>query len=177
MTVQKEIPKNEEFESKLLNLSRVERMTGGGRRLRFQAVVVVGDKNGKVGVASAKSTDVSQAIEKATKMAKKRMITVLMVDDTIPHQTEAKFGAAQIILRPQIKGRGLVAGGTIRTICLLAGIKNISAKAISRTDNKLNNAKATIKALEKLKVKESKKVVLADSSEKTETENHATSSN
>jgi len=169
MRVHKEVSsKNEEFESKLLDLSRVERMTSGGRRLRFRAVVVVGDKAGKVGVETAKSNDVSQAIDKATKKAKKRMITVPMINGTIPHQTEAKFGAASVILRPQIEGRGLVAGGTVRIICLLAGIKNISAKSISRTSNKLNNAKATIKALEKLKVKD----VQSDKIEK-----HAASSN
>ncbi len=150
MTV-KEVSKNEEIESRLLDLGRVERMTAGGRRLRFRAVVVVGDKNGKVGVAVAKATDVSQAIEKATKLGKKSMITVPIVDDTIPHQTEAKFKAAQILLRPQGKGRGLVAGGTTKVICELAGIKNISAKNISRTSNKLSNAKATIMALKKVR--------------------------
>jgi len=169
MRVHKEVSsKNEEFESKLLDLSRVERMTSGGRRLRFRAVVVVGDKAGKVGVETAKSNDVSQAIDKATKKAKKRMITVPMINGTIPHQTVAEFDAASVILRPQIEGRGLVAGGTVRIICLLAGIKNISAKSISRTSNKLNNAKATIKALEKLKVKD----VQSDKIEK-----HAASSN
>jgi len=146
--------KTEEFESKLLDLSRVERMTAGGRRLRFRAVVVVGDKKGKIGVEAAMSTDVSQAIEKATKKAKRKLISVPIIGGTIPHQTEAKYGAANIILRPQTEGRGLVAGGTIRIICLLSGIKNISAKNISRTSNKLNNAKATIKALKKLKVKD-----------------------
>ena len=80
-------------------------MTAGGRRLRFRAVVVVGDKKGRVGVASAKATDVSQAIEKATKLGKKNMINVQIVDDTIPHQSEARFEAAQVLLRPQGKGR------------------------------------------------------------------------
>ena len=147
----KEFKKDSEFESKLLNLSRVERMTAGGRRLRFQAVMVIGDKKGRVGVEAAKSSDVTSAIEKASKLAKKRMIQIPIVNDTIPHQTEAKYGAARVLLRPQKKGRGLVAGGTVRTICLLGGIRNISAKIIGRTSNKFNNDKATIKALSQLK--------------------------
>ncbi len=148
--MEKEETKNE-IESKLLNLSRVERMTGGGRRLRFQAVVAVGDKKSKVGVATAKASDVSQAIDKATKLGKKNMIEVVMSEDTIPHQVEGNFGAAKVLLRPQEKGRGLIAGGTTKIICELAGIKNISAKTIARTGNKLNNAKATIIALKKLR--------------------------
>jgi small subunit ribosomal protein S5 len=148
--MEKEETKNE-IESKLLNLSRVERMTGGGRRLRFQAVVAVGDKKSKVGVATAKASDVSQAIDKATKLGKKNMIEVVMSEDTIPHQVEGNFGAAKVLLRPQEKGRGLIAGGTTKIICELAGIKDISAKTIARTGNKLNNAKATILALKKLR--------------------------
>jgi len=151
--IKKDTSKKDGIDSKLLSLNRVERMTAGGRRLRFQAVVIVGDKKGKVGVAMAKSIDVSQAIDKATKLGKKQMIEVPIVNDTIPSRSEGKFGASQILLRPQEKGRGLIAGGTVKIICELAGIKNISAKNISRTGNKLNNAKATIVALEKLKVK------------------------
>ncbi|MCD5384981.1 MAG: 30S ribosomal protein S5 [Candidatus Pacebacteria bacterium] len=150
--IKKDTSKKDGIDSKLLSLNRVERMTAGGRRLRFQAVVIVGDKKGKVGVAMAKSIDVSQAIDKATKLGKKQMIEVPIVNDTIPSRSEGKFGASQILLRPQEKGRGLIAGGTAKIICELAGIKNISAKNISRTGNKLNNAKATIVALEKLKV-------------------------
>jgi len=150
--IAKKVSKNDEIESKLLDLSRVERMTAGGRRLRFRAVVIVGNKKGKVGVAVAKATDVSQAVEKATKLGKKNMIDVPIVNDTIPYQAEARFGAAQILLRPQGKGRGLIAGGTTKLICELAGIKNISAKSISRTGNKLNNAKATILALKKMRI-------------------------
>jgi len=149
--IKKGTSKNEEFDSRLLNLSRVERMTGGGRRLRFQAVMVVGDKKGRVGVESAKAGNVSEAIEKATKLAKRNVIKIYTVNDTIPHQAEAKYGAAKVLLRPQREGRGLIAGGTVRVICGLAGIKNISAKIIGKTNNKLNNAKATMKALEKLK--------------------------
>lgn len=142
--------KSDEFESRVLDISRVERMTAGGRRLRFQAVVVIGDKKSKVGLAVAKANDVSGAIEKASKMARKKLIEIPIVEETIPHQVEAKFGAAKVLLRPQKKGRGLVAGGTIRIICGLGGVKNISAKILGRTSNKLNNAKATIIAFQKL---------------------------
>ncbi len=145
--------KDEEFESKLLDLARVSRMTKGGRRLRFRAGMVIGDKKGRVGFGIAKGKDVAQAIEKATRVAKKNLIKVLIVKDSIPHRVEAKFGAAKILLKPQRKGRGLVAGGTVRVICALAGIKDISSKIIGKTGNKINNAKATILALKKLKVK------------------------
>ena len=141
----------DEFDSKVLGLSRVSRMTAGGRRMRFRAVVVVGNKKGKVGIGLAKGADVAQAVEKATKAAKKNLIEVPIYKETIPHQVEAKFGAAEVLLKPQAKGRGLVAGGTVRIICNLAGIQNVSSKVIGRTNNKLTNAMATAEALKKLR--------------------------
>lgn len=147
-----EKPKKEEFESKLLDLARVTRVTAGGRRFRFRAVIVIGNKEGKVGVGVAKGLDVAQAVEKATRVAKKNLITIPIINETIPHETEAKFGPAKVLLRPQKKGRGLVAGGTVRVICNLGGIKNISSKILGRTGNKLNNARATIRALKKFKI-------------------------
>jgi small subunit ribosomal protein S5 len=141
----------EEFESKLLDLARTSHTRAGGRRIGFRAVIVIGDKKGKVGVGVAKGRDVAQAVEKATRLAKKNLIEISIISDTIPHEVSAKFGAAKVILKPQRKGRGLVAGGTVRVICTLAGIKNISSKVLGRTGNKLNNARATIKALEKIK--------------------------
>ncbi len=140
-----------EFDSKLLDLARVVRMTGGGRKFRFRATVIVGNYKGLVGVGVSKGKDVAQAIEKATKDAKKNLIEVSMEEETIAHEVESKFKAARILLKPQFKGRGVVAGGTVRLICNLAGIKNISAKIIGRSNNKINNAKATILALKKLK--------------------------
>jgi small subunit ribosomal protein S5 len=141
-----------EFDSKLLDLSRVTRVTKGGKQMRFRAVMVIGDKVKRVGVGVAKGLDVQQAVEKATRAAKKNLIEVPIVEETIPHQVYAKFGPAEILLRPQRKGRGLVAGGTVRIICTLGGIKNISSKILGRTGNKLNNAMATIKALKKIKI-------------------------
>lgn len=143
----------DEFDSKLLDLARVTRVTGGGKRMSFRAIVVAGDKKSRIGIGIDKGKDVSQAIEKATSRAKKNMITVAIVGGTIPHQVEAKFGPAVIMLKPQRTGRGLVAGGAVRTICDLAGIKNVSSKILSGSKNKLNNARATMEALRKLKAK------------------------
>ncbi len=141
----------DEFESKLLDLARVVHVRAGGKTLRFRAAVVSGDRKGKVGFGVATGLDVAQAIDKATRFSKKDLISISIVNDTISHQVQAKFGAAKILLRPQRKGRGLVAGGTVRVICTLAGIKNVSSKVLGRTGNKINNARATIEALEKLK--------------------------
>lgn len=143
----------EEFESKLLDLARVTHVRAGGKRLRFRATVVVGNGLGKVGLGIGKGRDVQQAVEKATRLAKKNLVEVPLVNDTIPHETYAKFGAAEVLLRPQKRGRGLVAGGTVRIVCSLAGIKNISSKLLGRTGNKINNARATMEALKKLKSK------------------------
>lgn len=146
---------NDGFDSKLLDLARVTRVTGGGKRLRFRAVVIAGDKKGRIGIGIDKGRDVSQAIEKATNKAKKNLVSVAIVGGTISHEVEAKSGPARILLKPQKKGRGLVAGGAIRAICELAGIKNISSKILSGSKNKLNNARATMEALKKLKIKNS----------------------
>ena len=142
----------DEFDSKLLDLARVTRVTGGGKRMSFRAVVVVGDRKGKIGLGLDKGKDVAQSIDKATRKAKKNLISVVIKDNTIPHEVEAKFGPSLVLLKPQVKGRGLVAGGVVRVICDLAGIKDISSKIISRSKNKLNNARATIAALKKLKI-------------------------
>lgn len=147
-----EKPKDE-FDSKLLDLARVTRVAAGGRRFRFRAVTVVGNKMGKVGVGVAKGIDVAQAMDKSTRMARKNLVDVPIVGDTIPHEVYAKFGPARVLLKPKRKGKGMVAGGTVRVICSLVGIKNISSKILGRTGNKLNNAMATIEALKKLKTR------------------------
>ncbi len=145
--------KEKELEFKLLDLKRVSHTRAGGKKLRFRATVVCGNKMGKVGVGVASGLDVAQAIEKASYQAKKNLIEVPIVDGTIPYEVSAKFGPAKVLLKPQIKGRGLVAGGTVRVICQLAGIKDICSKILGKTKNKLNNARATILALKKLKIK------------------------
>jgi len=148
--------KKEEFESRLLDLARVSHTRAGGKKLRFRAIIVTGNKAGRIGVGVASGLDVAQAIEKATFQAKRNLIEVPIVEDTIPYEVEAKFGSARVLLRPQRKGRGLVAGGTVRVICQLAGIRNVSSKILGKTSNKLNNARATITALKKLQIKRGK---------------------
>ncbi|NQV00520.1 MAG: 30S ribosomal protein S5 [Parcubacteria group bacterium] len=142
-----------EYEQKLLDVARVVRVMAGGRRFRFRAVVVIGDRKGKVGIGVAKGQDVSIAVEKAVTDAKKNIIKVSLVEGTIPHTVEAKFGSSKVLLKPGIKGKGIVAGGAIRAVCDLVGVENVSGKILGRSKNKLNNAQATIKALQKLKTK------------------------
>ena len=142
-----------EYEQKLLDVARVVRVMAGGRRFRFRAVVVVGNRKGKVGVGVAKGQDVSLAVEKAAADAKKHFIKIPLIEGTIPHIIEAKFSSAKVLLKPGIKGRGIVAGGAVRMVCDLAGIENISGKILGKTKNKLNNARATIKALQGLKTR------------------------
>ena len=144
---------NDGFDTKLLDLARVTRVTGGGKRMSFRAVVIAGDKKSKIGIGIDKGKDVAQAVDKASRRAKKNLITVSIVNGTIPHQVQAKYGPAIVLLKPQSMGRGLVAGGAVRAICDLAGIKNVSSKILSGTKNKLNNARATMEALKKLKAK------------------------
>lgn len=144
--------KKDEFESQLLDLTRVTRVTAGGKRLRFRATLVVGNRAGKVGLGIAKGKDVSEAVEKATRQAKKNLIQVPIKNETIPFEIETKYQSAKVLLRPQKKGRGIIAGGAMRTICELAGIPNITCKLLSKTNNKINIAKATIKALQELKI-------------------------
>jgi len=153
MVKEEKTEKKKEFESKLLDLARVSHTRAGGRKMRFRAVIISGNKEGKVGVGVATGEDVATAVEKATRLSKKNLIEVPIIEGTIPHEVQAKFGSARVLLKPQRKGRGLVAGGIVRVICNLAGIKNISSKILGRTGNKLNNAKATILALKMLKPK------------------------
>lgn len=152
MTMYNQQQEKTEYEQKLLDVARVVRVVAGGRRFRFRVVMVIGNQKGKVGVGVAKGQDVSLAVEKATAKAKKHLIEIPLLKGTIPHQVEAKYSSAKVLLKPGRPGRGIVAGGAVRVICNLAGIENISAKIIGRTNNKLNNAQATIKALKKLKL-------------------------
>ena len=140
-----------EFDQKLLDIRRTARMVAGGRRFSFRALVVIGNKKGKVGVGLAKGGDVTIAVEKAVNQAKKNLIEVPITENkSISQMVEAKFGAARVMLKPAPKGRGIIAGGAVRVICSLVGIENIVSKIIGRTTNKLNNAEAAIKALNKL---------------------------
>lgn len=139
------------FKDKVLDLRRVTRVVAGGKRFRFRATVVIGDEKGKVGVGIAKGLDVAQAVAKAKSNAQKNILNINIVGKTIPHEVEAKFSAAKIRLKPAKIGHGMMAGGAARTVLSLAGIKDVTAKALGRTPNKLTNALATIEALKKLK--------------------------
>ncbi len=142
-----------EFEQKVIDLRRVARVVAGGNRFKFRAAVVVGNKRGKVGLGVAKGDDVSFSVEKAVRQAKKNIINVPIVNGTIPHELKYKFGSAYILLKPARSGRGIVAGGALRAVFNLSGIENISAKILSGSKNKLNNAKAAIGALKALQAK------------------------
>jgi small subunit ribosomal protein S5 len=138
-----------EFESKTLDLARVSRVTKGGKRFSFRATVVAGDQKGRVGLGIGKGQDVQQSIKKAYNQARKKMMNVIIVGGTIPYQVSAKFSSAEVILKPS-KG-GIKAGGAVRTVAQLAGISALTGKLVSRTNNKLNIARATIAALAKLR--------------------------
>jgi small subunit ribosomal protein S5 len=140
-----------EFEQRIIDLARVTRVMAGGKRLRFRACVALGDKNCRVGWAVAKGADVAIAVNKAVNKAKKRMFKIKLVNNTIPHQIEKKFKAAKVLLKPAKEGTGISAGGAVRAILELAGVPNIYAKIIGRTNNKINNVVATVEALKGLK--------------------------
>lgn len=146
----------DEFDQKIVDLARVTRVMAGGKRMRFRACVVVGDHKGKVGVGLAKSADVSTAISKATDKAKKNVISVQLVDGTIAHPLNHKFGAARVLLKPAKKGRGIIAGGAVRIVLEMSGLNNVVSKILG-TNNPVSNAQCVVDALQSLKYVEEKK--------------------
>ena len=141
-----------EFEQRVLDLARVTRVTAGGKRMRFRACIAIGDKKGRVGVGVAKGADVASAIVKANRQAEKNCIKATIVNETIPHRVDAKFGAAVIMLKPAPAGTGIKAGGVVRVLLALAGVPNVVSK-IFGSKNKINNARATIVALQSFKTR------------------------
>ncbi len=141
--------KQDEFEQKIIDLARVTRVMAGGKRMRFRACVIIGDRKGRIGYAVAKGADVSLAVSKAVNKAKKNVLKVTLHKETIPHGVEIKFKAARLLLKPAPLGTGIKAGGAVRSVLELAGIPNIVAK-IKGSNNKINNVKATFAALESL---------------------------
>lgn len=139
-----------EFEQKLLDLARVTRVVKGGRRFRFRATLVIGNRKGEVGVGVSKGSDVSDAIQKAYNDAKKNLIKVRIDGNTIPHGVSKKLGSAKVLMKPAQEGRGIIAGGAVRAVVDLAGIRDIVSKSLGSA-NKLNVARATIAALKDLK--------------------------
>lgn len=138
-----------EFEELVINIDRVARVVKGGRRFRFKALVVVGNKKGKVGVGVSKGQDVQTAVAKATDVAKKHLITVPIANGTIPHDVEVKFSGAQVLIKPAAPGTGIIAGGVVRQIIGVTGINNMLSKSLGST-NKVNIAYAVIEALQSL---------------------------
>lgn len=140
-----------EFDQKMIDIRRVARVTSGGRRFSFSVTIVIGNNRGQVGVGLGKGTDTQLAVDKALRDAKKHMITVpLNEESSIPHEVKAKYAASSLVLMPA-PGKGLKAGGAVRTVLQMAGIKHTSAKVLSRSKNSLNNARATVFALSKLR--------------------------
>lgn len=141
------------FVERLIKISRVSKVTKGGKKLSFRAIVVVGDENGQVGVGVAKADDVVNAFKKAKTDGRKNLIKIPITKAlSIPHRVNGNFGACKIIMRPSIEGSGVIAGGSIRTVLEVAGIKNVIAKQLG-SNNLLNNARAAICALDKLTTK------------------------
>lgn len=148
-----------EFEQKIIDIARVTRVVKGGKRFSFRIVIVIGDKKGRVGVGVAKGPDMKAATEKAYTDAKKNIITLSFKGSTIPYNVYQKLGSAKILLKPVAKGHGIVAGGAVRTIASLAGIKDISGKMLG-AKSKLNNARATIDALKQFSIKKTREISL-----------------
>ncbi len=142
--------KRDDFEQRILDIARVTRVMAGGKRMRFRACVVVGDRKGKVAVGLGKGADVTMAVNKAVNRAKKEMIDVPIVKDTIPHEVYYKYCAAKLIFKPASAGKGVKAGGIVRTILEISGLKNVTSKILG-SGNKIANARCTIEALKRLK--------------------------
>lgn len=139
------------WEERVVQVKRVTKVVKGGKKLSFRAVLVVGNEKGQIGVGVGKASDVIGAVKKGVTDAKKHLINIpLTKSDSIPHTIEGISGAARVIIRPSAIGSGVIAGGSVRTVLELAGIKNILAKQL-RSSNTLNNARAVINALENLK--------------------------
>ena len=139
--------------SKLVTVNRITKVVKGGRNMRFSALIVVGDRTGKVGLGHAKAAEVPNAIEKATLLAKKHMVKISLDGTTIPHEVIGKFGTSMVKLLPSKEGTGVIAGGSVRPVVELCGIKDITAKSYG-SRNKINCVKATLNALQQLRSKE-----------------------
>lgn len=135
-----------QFEERVVHIDRVARVVKGGRRFRFRALVVVGDKKGRVGVATAKGADVTSAVTKAVEVAKKNLVKLTLYKETLPHEAQAQVGGAKILIKPASPGTGLIAGGVVRTLLEVGGVHNALSKSLG-SSNKVNTAYATLKAL------------------------------
>ena len=142
-----------EFDQKVVEVKRVTRVVAGGKRMRFRALVVIGDHKGKVGMGLKKGADVSESVNKAVNAAKKNMVTLPLVNETIPHQLNVKYKSSMLLLKPAKPGTGVIAGGAVRSVMELSGVKNIVCKMLG-SNNNVNNVKAVFAAFRKMKSKE-----------------------
>jgi small subunit ribosomal protein S5 len=154
--VHEELDAREELTEKVVSVNRVAKVVKGGKNMRFSALVVVGDGKGRVGMGMGKAKEVALAIQKAGAVARKKMVLVPLAGTTIPHETVVKFGAARVMLKPAVPGTGVIAGGSMRAVLEVAGVKDILTKCLG-TRNPVNVVKATMKALTELR--EPEKVV------------------
>lgn len=138
-----------EFDQQILDIARVTRVTKGGKRMRFRITMVIGDRKGRVGYGVAKGIDVQSSIQKAVNQAKKKMLTVPLQNQTIPHAIESKFASAVVLLKPAPRGTGIKAGGAVRVVLEFAGVPNVTGKILG-SPSKINNTKATFQALKRL---------------------------
>ena len=151
-----EIAETSTFE-KVIQINRIAKVVKGGRRFHFSALVVVGDGNAQIGYALEKASEVSDAIRKSLKVARKKMFKIPVYKTSIPHEVIGKFGAARVLLKPASEGTGIIAGGSVRALCECAGIKNILTKSLG-SDNSINVLKATINGLMSLKIRAAEEV-------------------
>ena len=143
----------QELKEKVVSVNRVAKVVKGGRTFRFSVLVVVGDENGRVGVGTGKSSEVPEAIKKATEDARKNLINVSLVNGTVPHEIVTNFGSSKVIIKPTVEGTGVIAGGAVRPVLELAGVKNVTAKTLG-SRNSRNVVYATIKALKSMRTPE-----------------------
>lgn len=139
-----------EFEERVVGINRVTKVVKGGRRMRFAALVVVGDRNGRVGFGTGKAQEVPEAIRKAIESAKKNLITVPMVGTTVPHQVLGEFGGGKILIKPAVEGAGVAAGGAVRAVLELAGVADVTSKSLG-SNTPINVVRATVDGLNQLK--------------------------
>ena len=142
-----------ELQNKLISINRVTKVVKGGKNMKFAALIVVGDGNGMVGIGMGKAAEVPEAIRKATSAAKNNMVKIAMVGTTIPHEIQGEFGSGKVILLPAEEGTGVIAGGPVRQVLEVAGIKNIRTKSLG-SNNPINCAKATFDGLSRLRTAE-----------------------